>query len=293
MTRARDPNRDKAHEIWIHHNGQITNREIAKILDVDEKKIAVWKQRDKWNVVQQKGNNVVQQKKKITTKPSKAVKELEEAQLTEKQRLFCLYYVKSFNATQAAIKAGYSPDRAHVTGSELVRNRKVADEIRRIKGSMTQDIFLDAMDVLQKWIKIAFADITDFVQFGKKQSPATNMLTGEMIYDDNGDPVLVPNVEYFDIKNSHEVDGSLISEIKQGREGISIKLADKIKALEKLSLYFDLFPDKFKREVEEEKLKLEHHKIFGKDEQEEYEDDGFEDALKGVAAEVWDDDDED
>lgn len=69
MARMRDPNRDKAHEIWIQHNGQITNREIAKILDVDEKKIAVWKQRDGWNVVQQKTNNVVQQKKKQGGQP--------------------------------------------------------------------------------------------------------------------------------------------------------------------------------------------------------------------------------
>ncbi|MDR7237134.1 phage terminase small subunit [Neobacillus drentensis] len=68
MARARDPNRDKAHEIWIQHNGEIANREIAKILNVDEKKIAVWKQRDKWNVVQQDIENVVQQNKPIRKK---------------------------------------------------------------------------------------------------------------------------------------------------------------------------------------------------------------------------------
>ncbi|WP_246020980.1 phage terminase small subunit-related protein [Paenibacillus lentus] len=54
MARARDPNRDHAKEIWLEHGGDITNRRIAEMLGVDEKKIAVWKQRDKWNVVQQK-----------------------------------------------------------------------------------------------------------------------------------------------------------------------------------------------------------------------------------------------
>jgi uncharacterized protein YjcR len=68
MARARDPNRDKAREIWIQHNGDIANREIAKILSVDEKKIAVWKQRDQWNVVQQNNENVVQQNKPIRKK---------------------------------------------------------------------------------------------------------------------------------------------------------------------------------------------------------------------------------
>jgi len=49
--------------MWKEHNGDITNRAIAEQLDVDEKKVAVWKQRDKWNVVQQTDNNVVQQKR--------------------------------------------------------------------------------------------------------------------------------------------------------------------------------------------------------------------------------------
>ncbi|MGG1673531.1 phage terminase small subunit-related protein [Paenibacillus sp. NRS-1783] len=61
MARARDPNRDRAFELWQEHDGNITNRQIAELLGVDEKKISVWKQRDKWNVVQQSQNDVVQQ----------------------------------------------------------------------------------------------------------------------------------------------------------------------------------------------------------------------------------------
>jgi len=61
MARARDPNRDRALEIWREHGGNITNRQIAEQLGVDEKKVAVWKQRDKWNVVQQSVDSVVQQ----------------------------------------------------------------------------------------------------------------------------------------------------------------------------------------------------------------------------------------
>jgi uncharacterized protein YjcR len=63
VARARSPNRDKAYEIFKEHNGDITNRKIAELLGEDEKKVAVWKQRDKWNVVQQSESNVVQQKK--------------------------------------------------------------------------------------------------------------------------------------------------------------------------------------------------------------------------------------
>lgn len=54
MPRQRSPNRDKAFEIFKEHGGSITNRAIAEILQEDEKKVAVWKSRDKWaNVVQQ------------------------------------------------------------------------------------------------------------------------------------------------------------------------------------------------------------------------------------------------
>ena len=91
--------------------------------------LRVGKQRYKWN------RNGVHTDKKVCTQNKKSanikkepianeVKEvLENTELTDKQRLFCIYYIKSFNQTMAAIKAGYSPERAHVTGSELVRNK--------------------------------------------------------------------------------------------------------------------------------------------------------------------------
>lgn len=53
MPRPRNPNRAKAYAIYKEHSGNITNREIAGLLNEDEKVIAVWKSRDKWNVVQQ------------------------------------------------------------------------------------------------------------------------------------------------------------------------------------------------------------------------------------------------
>lgn len=52
----------------------------------------------------------------------------------------------------------------------LLKNEKVAAEIRRIKKEMVNEMFIEAMDVLQVYIKIAFADITDYVTFGKKRS---------------------------------------------------------------------------------------------------------------------------
>lgn len=184
---------------------------------------------------------------KIEYKEEKEVV-VESDELTDRQRLFCVYYVKSFNATQAAIKAGYSADTAHVQGSRLLRNVKVADEIRRIKGEMQQGVFIDAMDVLNKYIKIAFADITDFATFGKKEVTVD--------FDEAGNPIK-EKFNYVDFKESTEVDGTIITEVKQGKDGISVKLADKMKALEMLSKYFDLLSDGDKKRLQEEKLKAE------------------------------------
>lgn len=63
MPRERSPNRDKALELFKEHGGNITNREIASILQEDEKVIAVWKSRDKWNVVQQSKESCTTKKK--------------------------------------------------------------------------------------------------------------------------------------------------------------------------------------------------------------------------------------
>lgn len=63
MARVRSPNRDKAFEIYKESNGNIQNREIAKLLEVSEKTISGWKVKDKWN---EKINGVLQTEKRST-----------------------------------------------------------------------------------------------------------------------------------------------------------------------------------------------------------------------------------
>ena len=52
--------------------------------------------------------------------------------LTGKQQAFvAAYLANGFNATKAAISAGYAPGSAYAEGSRLLRNPKVADTIFR------------------------------------------------------------------------------------------------------------------------------------------------------------------
>lgn len=74
MARKRNPKRDEAFEMWKKHNGEITNREIAKQLDVPERTVSSWKSRDKWNAVLQKNNRSIASEKRSTSDKNEAPK---------------------------------------------------------------------------------------------------------------------------------------------------------------------------------------------------------------------------
>lgn len=189
--------------------------------------------------------------KKVADAPVKPI--IESDALTEKQKLFCLYYIKYYNATKAYQKAyECSYATANAEGYKHLVKPCIKNELERLKAERQTSVFLDAQAILQEYIDIAFADITDYLSFGKKEI--------EIDKDEEGNPITA-KVNYVDIKDSHEIDGSLVSEIKQSREGISIKLHDKLKALEKLEKYFDLLPDHHKRKLEEEKSNLDKQKF--------------------------------
>ncbi|MBO1583165.1 terminase small subunit [Bacillus sp. XF8] len=306
MARQRSPDRDKACEIYKVSKGEKPLVEIAAELNLKPSQIRKWKSQDKWD--EQMNGNVTIAKRSVTNVKNPKTKEklkeiLEDEELTEKERLFCLYYVKYFNGTQAAIKAGYAKESAHVQSSRLLRRERVASYIKELKGELVENIFIEAIDVLKEYVKIAFADITNYVTFGQREVQAMGAFGP--LEDEDGNPIM-KTVNYVDFNESDMVDGSILTEVKQGKEGVSIKLADKMKALDKLSLYFDLFPDNFKRKVDEEKLHMQQEvqkvqiekikadtaRIKGED-GEEYEDDGFKEALEGKVEEVWDDHDDD
>lgn len=100
------------------------------------------------------------------------------------------------------------------------------------------ELFISGRDVLELYIRIAFADITDYIGFGH--------------YDD-GDK----KSSYVYLKDCDQVDGQLIEEVSVNSGGGKIKLLDKSKALEKLEKFFDLFGiDAWKRFVDEQRLSV-------------------------------------
>lgn len=265
MPRARNPNRDKAYQIYKEHGGAITNRDIAALLNEDEKVVAVWKSRDKWNVVQQSKESCTTKNKKEKIKSKSAMlpeveSVIQNPDLSDKQRLFCLYYVRCFNATKAYRKAyGCAYSTAAVEGFNTLRNPKIQNEIQALKQSRLNREFLDEHDIFQKYMDIAFADITDYVEFGREKVQVMGAFGPvEVKNPETGkkEP-LIKEVNTVRFRESGEVDGTLISEVKQGKDGASIKLLDRMKALDWLAEHMDLASEEQKARIAQIKAQTE------------------------------------
>ena len=189
-------------------------------------------------------------------------------ELNEKQKLFCLYWVNNRNATQAYLKAyGGSYDTASVNGSKLLVNAKVKAEIDKLRKLKAESIMLNEDDILERYMRIAFADMTDFMSFGSYDVPL--MSDGEVVKNIDGNIVMTKENGIV-FKESKVVDGGLICEISSNRQGTKIKLEDRQKALDFLAKYFDMNPDnKYRREFDNKKLQLEQDRFQHQKKQDE------------------------
>lgn len=262
MARARDPNRDKAYEIFKQHDGKILLKDIAAQLGKSDSQIRNWKKFDNWkgklnsDVINQNNSDVtIEKKQKKTNKKANELEgklEEENTDITDKQWLFVSFYIKYWNATKAYQKAyGCSREVALVNGSRLLGNARIKSEIIRLRDELTNEALLDKRILLQKWIDIAFADITDFLEFGTEEITDT---------DENGNEVKF-KMNKVNLIDSTEIDGTLITEVKKGKDGITIKLADKMKALEYLSKHMDLLNENELKQLKIEQTKLEISKL--------------------------------
>lgn len=236
-------------------------KEIAEKYGVTINTVKSWKTRYKWTKDQKKSvhtksEKVCTQKVDENTTKREAIAEAveqvtENAELTDKQRLFCVLYVKCFNATKAYQKAyRCSYETAMVEGSKTLRNPKIKDEIFALKQNRLNREMLDESDIFQKYMDIAFADITDYVEFGRETVPVMGAFGPVEVKDDKGKKTkLMQEVNVVRFRESETVDGTLIAEVKQGKDGASIKLPDKLKALDWLSKHMDMATEEQKARI--------------------------------------------
>ncbi len=276
MPRARSPKRDEAYKMWLDSGKKKKLKDIASDLGVSESQVRKWKNLDQWkgNVTNQSKGNVTKRKRggqpeKCSTTEEAVEQVTENTDLSDKQRLFCLYYVRCFNATKAYQKAyGVNYNTAAAIGYRMLENDGVKSEIQKLKKNRFNREMLEESDIFQKYMDIAFADVTDYIEFGRVTIPVMGPHGPVEIKKEDGSKVsLTKEVNSVRFKESIEVDGTLIAEVKQGRDGASIKLADRMKALEWLSNHMDMATEEQMARIEQikantDRLKRDSSDIF-------------------------------
>lgn len=259
MARAPDQRVQQA-EAMFHDGKKLV--EIANELNLPEGTVRRWKSTYKWESERSESKSERSDKKaNVRKEKKKAVAEevmqvIVNPDLTDKQRLFCIRYVRCFNATKAYQKAyGVDYNTAVVNGPRLLGNARIREEITHLKQARLSREMLDEHDIFQKYMDIAFSDITDYVDFGREEVQVMGAFGPVQVDDPNGDGKipLMKTINSVRFHESDAVDGTLITEVKQGKDGASIKLADRMKALDWLTAHMDLA-------TEEQRAKIAHLK---------------------------------
>lgn len=145
------------------------------------------------------------------------------AKLTKKQQLFVDEYLIDLNATQAAIRAGYSVESARDIGCENLTKPNIQQAIAKEMAERSKRTGVNQDRVVLELAKIAFVKMTDIVDDeGRIKSDAT---------DD--DLACIESVKF---KESYSDTGSMTE-----RE---VKIASKMKALELLGKHLGMWNDK-------------------------------------------------
>ena len=242
--------------------------DIARQYEINQGTLRRWKHEGKWEDGKNERSQIntersEKENRKKTRNIEKDIETVEESDLTDKQQLFCMYFIRCFNATKAYQRAyGCDYRTAMVNGCRMLRNDKIALEIQRLKKDRLMREFLTEEDIFDRYIEIAFSDITEFVDFGTEQVPVMSMYGPVKITNKDGEEeILMKTVNWMRFKDSKDLDGFLISEVRQGKDGASIKLIDKMMAMKWLTEHMDLATEEQKAKIAMYKKKAEGNSV--------------------------------
>jgi phage terminase small subunit len=145
--------------------------------------------------------------------------------MTPKQERFCAEYLIDFNATQAAIRAGYSKKTAQEQASRLLSNVMVQAKISELKKPITEKLGLEADWVLSKYQAIADFRIEDIMDFNGV----------EATFKPLEEWTLAARMAVQSIKQTITEHGG----VKETR--IEFKIEDRQRALESIGRYLGMF----------------------------------------------------
>ena len=166
------------------------------------------------------------------------------AKLTAKQQRFCDEYLIDLNATQAAIRAGYSPKGMNKRVSRMMANEGIQAYIKERQKELEERTEITQDSVLHELALIAFAKASDYARVVEKDAMVE--VDGHMVpvLDEDGNQVKYRTVEPILTDELTEDQKKAIAVIKKGRDGFEIKPYSKIQALELLGKHLGMFTEK-------------------------------------------------
>lgn len=136
--------------------------------------------------------------------------------LTLKQQRFVDEYLIDLNATQAAIRAGYSKRTANEQAARLLAKVSVQEALQNARKAQVKRTHINADRVLEEYAKIAFSNIQDFAEFN------------------NGAVMLT------DSKKIDRDKLAAVESVAETKDGVRLKLHSKLFALDKLAQHLGI-----------------------------------------------------
>lgn len=152
------------------------------------------------------------------------------AKLTEKQKLFVQEYLVDLNATQAANRAGYKNPEI---GRQLITKNNVSAAISEAMQDRAERVEITQDRILRELAAVAFADASTYAQVVDKK-----------VKDFAGKDVTIRAVEVLPTEKLTPKQRAALAGIKEGKNGIEVKLNDKMQALELLGRHLGMFTDR-------------------------------------------------
>ena len=140
-----------------------------------------------------------------------------DADLTPKQQRFVEEFLIDLNATQAAIRSGYAAGSADVTGARLLGNVRIRAAIDAAKARRSEATGITAERVLREYARVAFADLRHVMDWGPD---GVTLRPSDALNDDAA---------------------AALSEVRQTKDGLAVKLHPKTTALDALARHVGLF----------------------------------------------------
>lgn len=233
-------------------------KDIAAKYGVSLNTVKSWKSRNGWQRGATTKKGARKKTKRVHTKKSKVAQArrpdvidelVNNDELKDRQKAFCLYYLQRYNATWAYQQAyGVDHETALRAGPRLLGNVGVKKQLTELKKQQSAELYATANDIMLGYLKQAYSDVTDVLEFKTVKRLKWVKIpddTGE--YEDaNGHYRLDPKIDpetgeqafYYEnlvlLKDSNEIDTSNIKNIRINDGEAVVEMYDKQRAMKEL-----------------------------------------------------------